>query len=207
MIQCSSPAHTLWKALVEWLSRLSESIHKPALFSHFLALPQAKTRSAKKPRKVCFHFVFILFWFFVFVFLVCLICVCFPSSFLFPADGKKKGKKKSLVADEEAEAIAIATGPGGNNSHPMGMNMNAISPAGMVHNQSMQHQSHLHSDDNVDNTGQLNDSALSDSEHRKSRQEEEGSNPRKEKSVLQAKLTKLAIQIGYGGKNFNHKSS
>lgn len=26
------------------------------------------------------------------------------------------------------------------------------------------------------------------------------SNPRKEKSVLQAKLTKLAIQIGYGGK-------
>ncbi|UYV72740.1 PMCA [Cordylochernes scorpioides] len=29
--------------------------------------------------------------------------------------------------------------------------------------------------------------------------EESGANPRKEKSVLQAKLTKLAIQIGYGG--------
>lgn len=30
-------------------------------------------------------------------------------------------------------------------------------------------------------------------------QEEEVVNPRKEKSVLQTKLTKLAIQIGYGG--------
>jgi magnesium-transporting ATPase (P-type) len=36
-------------------------------------------------------------------------------------------------------------------------------------------------------------------EQRKSTQEEETTNPRKEKSVLQAKLTKLAIQIGYGG--------
>lgn len=33
---------------------------------------------------------------------------------------------------------------------------------------------------------------------RKSTQEDDA-NPRKEKSVLQAKLTKLAIQIGYGG--------
>lgn len=33
--------------------------------------------------------------------------------------------------------------------------------------------------------------------HRKSTQEED--NPHKEKSVLQAKLTKLAIQIGYAG--------
>lgn len=33
---------------------------------------------------------------------------------------------------------------------------------------------------------------------RKSTQEDD-SNPRKEKSVLQAKLTKLAIQIGYAG--------
>ena len=31
-------------------------------------------------------------------------------------------------------------------------------------------------------------------------QEEEVVNPRKEKSVLQTKLTKLAIQIGYGGR-------
>jgi hypothetical protein len=36
-------------------------------------------------------------------------------------------------------------------------------------------------------------------QQRKSAQEEETTNPRKEKSVLQAKLTKLAIQIGYGG--------
>jgi len=36
-------------------------------------------------------------------------------------------------------------------------------------------------------------------QQRKSTQEEETTNPRKEKSVLQAKLTKLAIQIGYGG--------
>lgn len=34
---------------------------------------------------------------------------------------------------------------------------------------------------------------------RKSTTNEEASAPRKEKSVLQAKLTKLAIQIGYGG--------
>lgn len=40
---------------------------------------------------------------------------------------------------------------------------------------------------------------LTGSEPRKSNQDEEISNPRKEKSVLQAKLTKLAIQIGYGG--------
>ena len=40
---------------------------------------------------------------------------------------------------------------------------------------------------------------LAGSEPRKSNQDEEISNPRKEKSVLQAKLTKLAIQIGYGG--------
>lgn len=33
-------------------------------------------------------------------------------------------------------------------------------------------------------------------------QEEEVVNPRKEKSVLQTKLTKLAIQIGYGGEAF-----
>ncbi len=36
-------------------------------------------------------------------------------------------------------------------------------------------------------------------QQRISTQEEETTNPRKEKSVLQAKLTKLAIQIGYGG--------
>lgn len=48
-------------------------------------------------------------------------------------------------------------------------------------------------------SGLLNESILSDSEHRKSKQEEDAANPRKEKSVLQAKLTKLAIQIGYGG--------
>jgi Ca2+ transporting ATPase len=36
-------------------------------------------------------------------------------------------------------------------------------------------------------------------QQRKSTQDEETTNHRKEKSVLQAKLTKLAIQIGYGG--------
>jgi hypothetical protein len=36
-------------------------------------------------------------------------------------------------------------------------------------------------------------------QQRKSTQDEEPTNTRKEKSVLQAKLTKLAIQIGYGG--------
>lgn len=46
---------------------------------------------------------------------------------------------------------------------------------------------------------QLSTDVSIDSEHRKSHQDDEASNPRKEKSVLQAKLTKLAIQIGYGG--------
>lgn len=43
------------------------------------------------------------------------------------------------------------------------------------------------------------DAAQIEGEQMQSKQEDESSNPRKEKSVLQAKLTKLAIQIGYGG--------
>ncbi|CAG2107691.1 unnamed protein product, partial [Medioppia subpectinata] len=39
----------------------------------------------------------------------------------------------------------------------------------------------------------------SDQQRKSTQADEETTNPRKEKSVLQAKLTKLAIQIGYGG--------
>lgn len=41
---------------------------------------------------------------------------------------------------------------------------------------------------------------MQEQQRKSTAQEEEVVNPRKEKSVLQTKLTKLAIQIGYGGK-------
>ena len=95
--------------------------------------------------------------------------------------------------DEEAgEAMGI----GGGNSHQLNM-MNATGQA--IHPGSS---GPLRSADNT-GSGLLNESLMSDEEHRKSKQEEEASNPRKEKSVLQAKLTKLAIQIGYGGKKID----
>lgn len=111
----------------------------------------------------------------------------------------------SLTLDEEAgEAIP----GGGGNSHPLNMmSMNAIGPVsgGPVSSPNMAPSlhpasagsGHVRSTESTD----INESMLSaDSEHRKSKQEdEEHTNPRKEKSVLQAKLTKLAIQIGYGG--------
>lgn len=85
----------------------------------------------------------------------------------------KKGKKKASIGDEEL-------GEMDGNSHSL--NMNAIGPE--------RHGSGRH---------HLTPEMSVDSEQRKSRQEEEAANARKEKSVLQAKLTKLAIQIGYGG--------
>lgn len=121
-------------------------------------------------------------------------------------EAKKKKKRKSIVsADEEAGesggvlAGNVAIGSTGGNSHPSNMmSMNAIGPSMAA----PQHGADLSGLRSVDSAGSgaLTDSALTDSDHRKSRQDEETSNPRKEKSVLQAKLTKLAIQIGYGGK-------
>nr|XP_027200064.1 plasma membrane calcium-transporting ATPase 2-like [Dermatophagoides pteronyssinus] len=120
-------------------------------------------------------------------------------------EAKKKKKRKSIVsADEEAGesggvlAGNVAIGSTGGNSHPSNMmSMNAIGPSMAA----PQHGADLSGLRSVDSAGSgaLTDSALTDSDHRKSRQDEETSNPRKEKSVLQAKLTKLAIQIGYGG--------
>ncbi|OTF77092.1 plasma membrane calcium-transporting ATPase 3-like protein [Euroglyphus maynei] len=113
-------------------------------------------------------------------------------------EARKKKKRKSIVsADEEAGEAANVAITGGN-SHPSNMmSMNAIGPSMAA----PQHGADLAGLRSVDSAGSgaLTDSALTDSDHRKSRQEEETSNPRKEKSVLQAKLTKLAIQIGYGG--------
>lgn len=47
---------------------------------------------------------------------------------------------------------------------------------------------------------------MQEQQRKSTAQEEEVVNPRKEKSVLQTKLTKLAIQIGYGGMIFGKLS-
>lgn len=85
---------------------------------------------------------------------------------------------------------------GGNSHH-----MNAIGPAGSAAGGAAATSMGHHAAAGGMHPAESNaESLMSDSEHRKSRQEEDAANPRKEKSVLQAKLTKLAIQIGYGGK-------
>lgn len=126
-----------------------------------------------------------------------MLCFCNQKT-----ETKKKGKKKSLASIEEEVEIG-----GGGNSHPM----NAIGPqpsaAGGSRRQAEEMMAH-HAMAQGPSTGggaggmpgpQLSTDVSIDSEHRKSHQDDEASNPRKEKSVLQAKLTKLAIQIGYGG--------
>ncbi|XP_075587322.1 plasma membrane calcium-transporting ATPase 3 isoform X2 [Dermatophagoides farinae] len=121
-------------------------------------------------------------------------------------EAKKKKKRKSIVsADEEAGEAggvrpgSVGIGNTGGNSHPSNMmSMNAIGSSMAAPQYGADNIGGIRSVDSA-GSGALTDSALTDSDHRKSRQDDETSNPRKEKSVLQAKLTKLAIQIGYGG--------
>lgn len=97
---------------------------------------------------------------------------------------------------------------GGNSHQANMMNVNAIGPSSSpnmaaIHGGSgpIPGPGGLRSTDSA-GSGMLTDSMMTDSEHRKSKQDDD-TNPRKEKSVLQAKLTKLAIQIGYAGMPYN----
>lgn len=119
----------------------------------------------------------------------------------FIADKKKKKQKSVGSIDEEAgEAVPGPSGLAGSaaqNIHPSNlMSMNTLPQHGLE-----MPSSSVRSAESA-GSGGLTESGMTDSEHRKSRQEDDATNPRKEKSVLQAKLTKLAIQIGYAGKCF-----
>ena len=85
----------------------------------------------------------------------------------------------------------------GGNSHPNMINMNALGPQSGA---SSGGAGGGGGGSGMRSTESVNESLMSDSERRKSKGDDESSAARKEKSVLQAKLTKLAIQIGYAGK-------
>ncbi|XP_054163372.1 plasma membrane calcium-transporting ATPase 2-like isoform X2 [Oppia nitens] len=84
-------------------------------------------------------------------------------------EAKKARKKKKSIPGDEEAGEAIAP----ENSHMMNTT--------------------------TANTYSADGEPLASDQQRKSTQDDETTNTRKEKSVLQAKLTKLAIQIGYGG--------
>ncbi|KAJ6215836.1 hypothetical protein RDWZM_010336, partial [Blomia tropicalis] len=102
---------------------------------------------------------------------------------------KKKGKK-----DDDVEID-------GGNSHPNMINMNALGPQSGASSGGAGGGGSVAGGggSGMRSTESVNESLMSDSERRKSKGDDESSAARKEKSVLQAKLTKLAIQIGYAG--------